>query len=145
MSTPTPTQAHYDLRREIIHSAPDDGAQLIADSEAKAVAKQVEAVAILTLRWDKVENELVALRARAECAEVELNRLLRFCAERPGGAVMSQRMEGAADARRAIRKEIRERIRELERAPAGPALWAVKCPVGTLNHTTLAARQRGAK
>jgi len=48
----------------------------------------------------------------------ELNRLLRFCAERPGGAVMSQRMEGAADARRAIRKEIRKRIRELERAPA---------------------------
>jgi len=46
----------------------------------------------------------------------ELNRLLRFCAERPGGAVMSQRMEGAADARHAIRKEIRERIRELERA-----------------------------
>jgi len=51
----------------------------------------------------------------------ELNRLLRFCAERPGGAVMSQRMEGAADARHAIRKEIRERIRELERAPAARA------------------------
>jgi len=34
---------------------------------------------------------------------------------------MSQRMEGAADARHAIRKEIRERIRELERAPAARA------------------------
>jgi len=43
----------------------------------------------------------------------ELNRMLRFCGERPGGAVMCQRMEGAADARHAIRKEIRERIRLL--------------------------------
>jgi hypothetical protein len=36
MSTPI-TQAHYDLRRQVLFSAPDDGAQLIADSEAAAV------------------------------------------------------------------------------------------------------------
>jgi len=38
MSAPI-TQAHYDLRRQVLFSAPDDGAQLIADSEAAAVAK----------------------------------------------------------------------------------------------------------
>jgi len=38
MSAPI-TQAHYDLRRQVLFYAPDDGAQLIADSEARAVAQ----------------------------------------------------------------------------------------------------------
>ena len=37
----TPTEAQYDLRRQVIFSDPDDGAQLIADSEARAVASAV--------------------------------------------------------------------------------------------------------
>jgi hypothetical protein len=68
----TPTEAHYDLRRQVIFSDPDQGTQLIADSEARAIAKQVEALAILTLRWDKVEKEQDQLRARTERAEAEL-------------------------------------------------------------------------
>lgn len=44
----------------------------------------------------------------------ELKRLLRFCGERPGAAVCSERMEGAAAARHAIRAEIRARLRLLQ-------------------------------
>jgi len=77
-----PTEAHRDAAVAIFaiamksahHGAPfrEPCAQLIADSEARAVAKQVEALAILTLRWDKVEKEQDQLRARAEHAEAEL-------------------------------------------------------------------------
>jgi len=62
----TPTETHYDLRRQVIFSDPDRGAELIANSEARAIAKQVEALAILTLRWDKVEKERDQLRAEFE-------------------------------------------------------------------------------
>lgn len=46
----------------------------------------------------------------------ELKMLLRNLGERPGGAVCSERMEGAADARHQMRVIIRARIRELEEA-----------------------------
>jgi len=73
MSTPTPTEAHLDLALQIAEALARSGnvaaAKLIADSEARAIAKQVEALAILTLRWDKVEKERDQLRARAERAE----------------------------------------------------------------------------
>jgi len=62
----TPTEAHYELRQQVIHFAPDEGAQLIAASEARAITKQVEALAILTLRWDKAEKERDQLRAEVE-------------------------------------------------------------------------------
>jgi len=63
-------------------------AQLIADSEAKVVAKQVDALAILTLRWDKVD--------RAERAEREKVRLLRsalenLCDEQNGAPLETRR------------------------------------------------------
>jgi hypothetical protein len=70
----TPTEAHLDLALQVIseaiaRSGNVAAAKLIADSEARAIAKQVEALAILTLRWDKVEKEQDQLRARAERAE----------------------------------------------------------------------------
>jgi len=72
----TPTEAHLDLALQIAEALARSGnvaaAELIADSEARAIAKQVEALAILTLRWDKVEKERDQLRARAERAEAEL-------------------------------------------------------------------------
>ena len=40
----TPTEAYYDLRRHVIFSDPDDGAELIANSEARAVAAAVTAL-----------------------------------------------------------------------------------------------------
>ena len=69
----TPTEAHYQVAHQIRqYSTQESAAQFIADSEARAIAKQVEALAILTLRWDKVEKEQDQLRARAERAEAEL-------------------------------------------------------------------------
>ena len=44
MNTPTPTDAHYDLRRLVIYSDADEGAELIAESEARAVAAAVTAL-----------------------------------------------------------------------------------------------------
>ena len=40
----TPTEAHYDLRRQVIFSDADEGAELIAESEARAVAAAVTAL-----------------------------------------------------------------------------------------------------
>ena len=40
----TPTEAHYDLRRLVIYSDADEGAELIAESEARAVAAAVTAL-----------------------------------------------------------------------------------------------------
>jgi hypothetical protein len=72
MKTPIHIEAHYELRRKIIHSAPDEGAQLIADSEARATRKQIEALEITTRRWLNVEKERDQLRAEVERAcEVE--------------------------------------------------------------------------
>jgi hypothetical protein len=67
-----PTETHYDLRRKVIFSDADEGAQLIADSEARAIATQLEVVVILTRRWLNVEKERDQLRARAEKAEAEI-------------------------------------------------------------------------
>lgn len=50
-----------------------------------------------------------------ELAIKELKRILRFCRELPGAAVMSERMEGASNARYEIRREIRERIKLLSK------------------------------
>jgi transcription initiation factor IIE alpha subunit len=44
----------------------------------------------------------------------ELKRLLRRLYERGGAAVCSERMEGAMEARAAVREMIRQRIKELE-------------------------------
>lgn len=68
---------------------------------------------LAALDRERAEVKRLTEAHSSEMAIRELNRMLRFCGERPGGAVMSQRMEGAADARHAIRKEIRERIRLL--------------------------------
>jgi hypothetical protein len=76
MNRPTHIEAHYNLRRSVIFSDPDQGAQLIADSEARAIATQLEVVVILTRRWLNVEKERDQLRAEVErlktCGVTEL-------------------------------------------------------------------------
>jgi len=68
-----PTEAHYQLAHIIRQSSTQErAAQLIADSEARAIATQLEVVVILTRRWLNVEKERDLLRARAERAEAEL-------------------------------------------------------------------------
>jgi len=71
----TPTEAHRKLATDLCRNATGSNralhhvpkfAQLIADSEARAIAKQVEALAILTLRWDKLEKERDQLRAEVK-------------------------------------------------------------------------------
>ena len=90
----TPTEAHYDLRRHVIFSDPDDGAELIADSEANAVAAAVTAltcihhndleraarpvclVAALTAERDQLRAELANeknLHAQTRMVVEELN------------------------------------------------------------------------
>ena len=79
----TPTEAYYDLRRHVIFSDPDDGAELIADSEANAVAAAV--TALTCIHHNDLERaacpvclvtaltaERDQLRARAELAEDNL-------------------------------------------------------------------------
>jgi hypothetical protein len=71
-----PTEAHYQLAHQVRqYSTQESAAQLIADSQARAIAKQVEALAILTLRWDKVEKERNDLRAELISAHGENERL----------------------------------------------------------------------
>ena len=86
-----PTQAHYELRREVIFSMPEPGAQLIADSEARATAAiraEVEirkednramghwiAGKMLDPEWDSFKKSLEVINhweARAERAEADL-------------------------------------------------------------------------
>jgi hypothetical protein len=65
----TPTEAQYQLAHEILQSSyQEKAAQLIADSEARAIATQLEVVVILTRRWLNVEKERDQLRA--ELAEL---------------------------------------------------------------------------
>ena len=72
MSTPTPmntpiTEAQYQLAHEIRQSSyQEKAAQLIADSEARAIATQLEVVVVLTRRWLAVEKERDQLRAEVE-------------------------------------------------------------------------------
>jgi len=71
----TPTEAHLDLALQISEAIARSGnvaaAKLIADSEARAIAKQVEALAIVTLRWDKLEKEQDQLRAERADADAD--------------------------------------------------------------------------
>ena len=70
MNTPTPTpptEAHYQVAHQIRQSSTQESAaQLIADSEARAIATQLEVVVILTRRWLNVEKERDQLRAEVE-------------------------------------------------------------------------------
>ena len=76
MSAPaTVTEAHYALRRDVIFSAPDEGAQLIADSEAKACAELRGALALGQQNCDDVFEDLRAERDQLH-AEVEEQCLL---------------------------------------------------------------------
>ena len=80
MSTTTPTEAHIALVRNMAaqgyylgcSGSIEDYARLIAASEARAIATQLEVVVILTRRWLRVEKERDQLRERAERAEAEL-------------------------------------------------------------------------
>jgi hypothetical protein len=76
----TPTEAHYDLRRKVIFSDADEGAQLIADSEARETLELRAALALgpencdeaydeLRLDCDELRADVVRLTARAERAE----------------------------------------------------------------------------
>jgi hypothetical protein len=76
MSAPI-TQAHYDLRRQVLFSAPDDGAQLIADSEAEAVQTAMireygnlcATNESLAKECDRLRHEVADANAQAERAE----------------------------------------------------------------------------
>ena len=61
----TPTEAHYDLRRKVIFSDADEGAELIADSEAKACDQ-------LCAERDSIKQEIEMVEHRAYRAEAEL-------------------------------------------------------------------------
>lgn len=72
----TPTEAHYTLRRCIIFSAPDEGAQLIADSEARALAaihhelnEARNAERLARVQLDSARAERDAERARLDWLE----------------------------------------------------------------------------
>ena len=66
----TPTEAHYDLRRKVIFSDADEGAELIADSEAKACAELRGALALGQQNCDDVYDDLRTERDQLR-AEVE--------------------------------------------------------------------------
>ena len=67
MNTPTqPTEAHYTLRRDVIFSAPDEGAQLIADSEARAVRDALTEDYKESKAIEDARNELRAELARLD-------------------------------------------------------------------------------
>jgi phosphoribosylaminoimidazole carboxylase (NCAIR synthetase) len=95
MNTPTPTprtEAHYDLRRQVIFSDPDQGAQLIAGSEALATASAVAALTALTAERDELradcENETkwaahylaesIAVKAERDLLRAEVERLTPY-------------------------------------------------------------------
>ena len=62
-----PTEAHYDLRRQVIFSDSDEGAQLIADSEAKATRELQKQIEWLQLNNDMLtDNPVGHARAIAE-------------------------------------------------------------------------------
>ena len=100
MSQPIPvTKAHYTLRRDVIYSAPDDGAQFIAASEARAVAKwqnsahlKGEAIDSLLIECDRLRAEVKESKERERVAiaswDEERQRALR-----EGGQVVELRAE----------------------------------------------------
>ena len=80
MNTPI-TEAQYQLAHEIRQSSyQEKAAQLIADSEARAIAPQLEVVAVLTRLWLNVDEERDQLRADL-AAERKKVRLLRKALE----------------------------------------------------------------
>lgn len=100
MSAPIPvTKAHYTLRRDVIYSAPDEGAQLIAASEARAVAEwqnsahlKGEAIDSLLIECDRLRAEVKESKERERVAiaswDEERQRALR-----EGGQVVELRAE----------------------------------------------------
>jgi len=65
------TGEHYELRRQVIFSAPDEGAQLIADSEERAVqSAMLREYGNLCATNEGLAKERDQLRAR----RVDLNR-----------------------------------------------------------------------
>jgi hypothetical protein len=123
MNRPTHIKAHYELRRQVIFSPPDEGAQLIADSEARAVAT-------LTADRDQLRSEVEELKAaggppfirskaiqnlREEVAR--LNNLLLQADELNEGALfkISETIARAYRAEAALAAE-RERVRVLRSA-----------------------------
>jgi hypothetical protein len=72
-----------------------------------------QAARVDAMREQKAQSGALGVGGGSGEAVGELKRLLRFCGERPGGAVCSEYMEGAAAARHAIRAEIRARLRLL--------------------------------
>ena len=87
MNTPTPTEAHYDLRRQVIFSDPDAGAQLIAASEARATAELRDALALGQENCDDVYDEL-----RVDCDELRAD-VVRLTAERDQLRAKAQRFQ----------------------------------------------------
>jgi len=75
------TEAHRSLVREMeaqglyLRNSIEYYAQKIADSEARAIAKQVDALAILTLRWDKLEKEFAKERAKVRILQSACDRI----------------------------------------------------------------------
>ena len=90
MSTPTQvTEAHYDLRRQVIFSDADDGAELIADSEARAVAEVVNALTC-THHNDQQRSECPVCLVTALTAEsVQLRDQLAAARQRETVAIAS--------------------------------------------------------
>jgi hypothetical protein len=106
MNTPI-TEAQYQLAHEIRQSSyQQKAAQLIADSEARAIATQLEVVVILTRRWLNVEKERDELRA-----EMERLRDDRDCEKRLRKAADEFRENANARAERAEAELATERAR----------------------------------
>jgi hypothetical protein len=124
MNTPTPiTEAQYQLAHEIRQSSyQQKAAQLIADSEARAIATQLEVVVILTRRWLNVEKERDQLRAEVErwqtvAAEMSAQREhnANVAAETVALANWNGALERAIKAEAELAAE-RERVRVLREA-----------------------------
>jgi len=107
----TPTEAHRKLATDLCRNATGSNralhhvpkfAQLIADSEARAIAKQVEALAILTLRWDKLEKERDQLRAEVKRLKLDDKAkalMLKVCNNEKARAARAEAAETVALAR----------------------------------------------
>ena len=95
MSAPI-TEAHCDLRRQVIFSAPDEGAQLIADSEAEAVqTAMIREYGNLSATNESLAKERDRLRA-----EVELDEQLQAVTENSLKIVIAERDQLRAEVER---------------------------------------------
>jgi hypothetical protein len=104
MSTPI-TEAHYDLRRQVIFSDPDEGAQLIADSEAEAVQiAMLREYGNLCATNESLAKERDQLRAEVERLKKQIkdDNISYGCELRdPYGTIWEQATEDHARAERA--------------------------------------------